>query len=169
MEAKIATKHTAELSAAAAKALVKHGQLTLLTAWYACDVQGEGANSIRLTVNLPGVPNSVAAVDSVINAGRELVKALRAGGGVSYRQDGSAAGFGGTGVDVFRAAVIASGLSLYAKTGMRPNRAYTPTAMIRAAGEMTGRKYKAREYDRASEDLSALCQLLKVAIGGEGL
>lgn len=60
------------------------------------------------------------------------------------------------GMDVLRARVVASGLRLYAKTGMKPNRAYTPTAMLRAASEMTGEKYKRGEYERAAADLTAL-------------
>ena len=38
-------------------------------------------------------------------------------------------------VNVFACAVIASGLRLYAKTGMKPNRAYTPSAMMLTALE----------------------------------
>jgi hypothetical protein len=54
--------------------------------------------------------------------------------------------FTGTGVQVYRAAVIKSGLKLYLKTGMKPNRAYTPSAMMRVASEITGKKFKARDY-----------------------
>jgi len=58
--------------------------------------------------------------------------------------------FTGSDVNIFRAAVMASGLRLYAKTGMKPNRAYTPTAMMRAASEITGRKFQARAYMAAA-------------------
>lgn len=60
------------------------------------------------------------------------------------------------GMDVFRARVVASGLRLYAKTGMKPNREYTPTNMLRAASAMTGEKYKRGEYLRAADDLTRL-------------
>ena len=56
-------------------------------------------------------------------------------------------------VEVFRAKVMASGLRLYAKTGMKPNRMYTPTAMMRCAAEITGRKFKARDYAGAAAAL----------------
>ena len=55
----------------------------------------------------------------------------------------------------YRAVVIKSGLKLYRDTGMRPNRAYTPTAMMRVASEITGKKFKARDYTGAIEALEA--------------
>lgn len=62
--------------------------------------------------------------------------------------------FSGRGaVDVYRALVIASGLELYAKTGMKPNRAYTPSAMMKAAREFTGKTLKARDYVGAAKAL----------------
>lgn len=47
--------------------------------------------------------------------------------------------FTGDQVDVFAMITLKSALSLYAKTGMKANRAYTPTAMMRTASRMTGR------------------------------
>lgn len=73
--------------------------------------------------------------------------------------------FVNAGMDVFRARVIATGLRLYAKTKMMPNRHYTPTAMLRAASEMTGEKYKRGEYLKAAADLTALAdEMQPVAI-----
>lgn len=67
---------------------------------------------------------------------------------------GSATVFSGKeAVDVFRATVIAGALELYAKTGMRANRAYTPKAMMQAAQEMTGETFKARDYAHAAVTL----------------
>lgn len=54
--------------------------------------------------------------------------------------------FTGEEVGVFAMITLKSALSLYAKTGMKVNRAYTPTAMMRTASRMTGRKFKARDY-----------------------
>lgn len=54
---------------------------------------------------------------------------------------------------IFRAIVIASALDLYAKTGMRANRAYTPTNMLRAAREITGRTFKRGQYADAAHAL----------------
>lgn len=64
--------------------------------------------------------------------------------------------FTGRGVDVFRAKVIASGLRLYAKTGMRPNRAWTPTAMLKAANALTGHVYRRGQYEAAACALDEL-------------
>jgi hypothetical protein len=64
-------------------------------------------------------------------------------------------------VDIFRLLAIASGLRLYAKTGMKPNRAYTPTAMLNAATQLTKKKYKRGEYVKAADDLTELANHLK--------
>lgn len=53
----------------------------------------------------------------------------------------------------FQAIVLASALKLYRTTGMKANRAYTPSAMMRTASAITGKKYKAREYEKAESDL----------------
>lgn len=62
---------------------------------------------------------------------------------------------GAAAVNVYRAAAIKAALGLYAKTGMQVNRAYTPSAMMRAAAEITGKKFKARDYAGAAAALSA--------------
>ncbi len=46
--------------------------------------------------------------------------------------------FTGEGITVYQMAVIASGLRLYARTGLKPNRAYTPSAMVRTARALLG-------------------------------
>ncbi len=64
--------------------------------------------------------------------------------------------FNGRGaVDVFRAITVASALRLYAKTGIKANRAYTPTAMLRVAAEYVGHPFKRGQYAEAAEELSA--------------
>ena len=62
---------------------------------------------------------------------------------------------GPAGVATYRAIVLKHGLMLYAKTGMKPNRAYTPTAMLRTAGQITGKAYKRGQYQEAIADLTA--------------
>ena len=52
-----------------------------------------------------------------------------------------------------RAIAIAKALELYANTGMRVNRAYTPAAMMRAAREITGLTFKPRAYLSAASAL----------------
>lgn len=68
------------------------------------------------------------------------------GGGMSFT--------GPKAVAVYRATVIASGLRFYIKTGMRLNRAYTPKAMMEVAAEITGKKFKARDYAGAEAALT---------------
>jgi hypothetical protein len=57
--------------------------------------------------------------------------------------------FTGTAIDLYQAAVIKSALKLYARTGMKANRAYTPSNMMRMATIITGQKFKARDYHGA--------------------
>ena len=61
--------------------------------------------------------------------------------------------FTGSDVEIFRAIVIAGALDLYAKTGMKANRAYTPSAMLRAAKEITGKTFKRGQYAQAAAAL----------------
>jgi hypothetical protein len=58
----------------------------------------------------------------------------------------------------YQAVVVAKALKLYAKTGMKANRAYTPTNMLRTAGNITGKKYKRGQYMVAHDDLMAMLQ-----------
>lgn len=67
---------------------------------------------------------------------------------------------GGLGMKVYTATVLASGLRLYAKTGMKPNSAWTPTAMIRKANELTGHVYRRGQYNMAAAALTELAAKL---------
>lgn len=49
--------------------------------------------------------------------------------------------------------VLRSAISLYLKTGMKANRAYTPTNMLRKAGEINGKIYKRGQLQIAYDDL----------------
>lgn len=60
---------------------------------------------------------------------------------------------GPDGVATYQAIVLKHGLALYAKTRMRPNRAWTPTAMLATAGKITGKTYKRGAYAQAVADL----------------
>ena len=72
-------------------------------------------------------------------------------------------------VNVFAMAAIASGLRLYAATGMRPNRMWTPKAMMEAASQhLNGRKFKSRDYEGAAKALSERVQAEKARIAEEG-
>lgn len=57
-------------------------------------------------------------------------------------------------VEVFRAKTLATALRLYAKTGMKPNRMYTPTNMLAAASQMTGKTFKRGQFEQAAQALS---------------
>jgi hypothetical protein len=88
---------------------------------------------------------------------------------ISYRSDGSAAVFAGPrAVNVFACAAVASALRLYARTGMKANRSYTPTNMLRFANTtlgLTGKKaFKRGQYIEAADALSAFVQAEKQAI-----
>jgi len=52
-------------------------------------------------------------------------------------------------IAVVRAMVIRSALKLYALTGIRANSEYTPANMLRAAAEITGKKFKRGQYTEA--------------------
>lgn len=80
-----------------------------------------------------------------------MTKQVREGTIESHGNGGMS--FTGGGVEIFRATSIASGLRLYAKTGMKPNRMWSPTAMLDAASNITGVKYKRGQYDQAADDL----------------
>jgi hypothetical protein len=74
--------------------------------------------------------------------------------------------------EAFRAIAIAHALRLYAKTGMKVNRAYTPTRMLQAASSMTGQTYKRGQYARAGEELQAWADAIKASlpiVGPEGM
>lgn len=90
---------------------------------------------------------------------------------ITYDSNGDARSFNGRGaVNVFAMAAIAAALRLYAKTGMQVNRAYTPTAMMRAARAHLGdtaKGIKARDYLGMSYALSARVQTEKARIAEE--
>jgi len=83
---------------------------------------------------------------------------------IDYRTNSCTGFIGPDAVAFYRATVIAGGLRLYAKIGMQPNRAYTPRAMMRAASEITGKKFKARDYLGAADALKVWADTMKAAL-----
>lgn len=67
-------------------------------------------------------------------------------------------------VALFRAVTIASGLRLYAKTGIKPNRSWTPTAMLAAATGITGKPYKRGQFLIAADDVDLWASTMKAAL-----
>jgi len=87
---------------------------------------------------------------------------------IEYDENGNARSFvGKEAVNVFAMAALAAGLRLYAKTGMKPNRAYTPKAMMQAAERHLGIKLKARDYEKAADLLSAKVQAEKARLANQ--
>ncbi len=68
---------------------------------------------------------------------------------------------GEAGVTIFQAVTLASALRLYAKTGMKPNRAYTPARMLATANELTGHNYRRGQYEAAAAALVELAERLR--------
>jgi hypothetical protein len=62
--------------------------------------------------------------------------------------------FEGAQVPVFVAVTLRSGIKLYAATGIKPNRMWTPKAMLAKASQITGKPFKARDYAGAIAALS---------------
>lgn len=56
-------------------------------------------------------------------------------------------------IEGYRALAIATALEFYAKTKRKINRSYTPTAMIKAANEITGHCYHRGQYTTAAAAL----------------
>jgi hypothetical protein len=78
------------------------------------------------------------------------------GGGITFA--------GPDAVALYRATAIEHGLRLYAKTGMKPNRAWTPSAMLQAATGITGKPYKRGQYVKAADDVKAWAVAMAAAL-----
>lgn len=63
--------------------------------------------------------------------------------------------------NIYRAIAIAKGCKLYARTGIKPNRAWTPTAMLKAVADITGTTYKRGDLLLAHDDLMAILEITK--------
>ena len=60
-----------------------------------------------------------------------------------------------TGPRLWQALAIKHALRLYAATGIKANRSYTPSNMLKAASKITGNAYKRGQYQEAVADLAA--------------
>ena len=54
---------------------------------------------------------------------------------------------------IFKAIVIRNAIEFYKRNGLKINSAYTPGAMLKAAEEITGKKFKRGQYDQAIDAL----------------
>lgn len=64
---------------------------------------------------------------------------------------------------LYQAKVVVQGLKA-CKKGSRLNRAYTPTALLRTAGNITGKVYKRGAYDQAVSDLQTWIEAMECAL-----
>ena len=64
-------------------------------------------------------------------------------------------------VNTFVMITLKSAIKLYIQTGMKANRAYTPTNMLRKAGELLGKTYKRGQLQQAHDDLAAKLEEIK--------
>lgn len=78
------------------------------------------------------------------------------GGGTTFQ--------GPDAVALFRAIALRSALKLYAKCGIKPNRAWTPTAMLQMAAGITQKRYKRGQYETAAADVEIWINTMKAAI-----
>lgn len=85
----------------------------------------------------------------------------------SYMQktaDGTVIFAGRDAVDLYRVTVLRSAIKLYAKTGIKATRLYTPTTMLRAAGGITGKTYRRGQFALAIADLSVVIEEMRANV-----
>ena len=63
-----------------------------------------------------------------------------------------------------RAVTVAQGLRMYAKHGMRITRMATPTRLLQAATQYTGKRYKRGAYLQAADDVMRWADEMKAAL-----
>jgi hypothetical protein len=80
------------------------------------------------------------------------------GSKIIHHADGATSFVGPEAVNVFACLTVASALKLYAKTGMKANRAYTPSNMLAFVERTTGQKFKRGQYMEAAEFLREWAQ-----------
>lgn len=82
--------------------------------------------------------------------------------------NGGMAFVGREAVNVFAMTAIASALELYARTGMKASRTYTPSAMLAAATRYTGKMFKRGQYLEAAQALREAAKQSADNINAEG-
>lgn len=71
--------------------------------------------------------------------------------------------FTGTGIELFQALAVANALDFWVKHHMTVNRAYTPKAMMKTASDITGLKFKPRDFTGAAKALREHAAKLRAA------
>ena len=75
--------------------------------------------------------------------------------------------FTGPAVDIYVAVTLTHGLRLYAATGIKPNRMWTPKNMMGMAAKLTGKTFKPRDYLAACDALEEWIANAKVSIDAD--
>ena len=57
-------------------------------------------------------------------------------------------------IRIFQAKAVRGAIRLYRDTGLKVNSMYTPTNMLRTAGQIVGKTYKRGQLKQAEDDLS---------------
>jgi hypothetical protein len=83
---------------------------------------------------------------------------------IKIHADGGMTFSGEKATRIYQAAVLAKGIELLRKHGIRVNRSFTPTNMIARAQEITGQKFKPRAYAEAQAALEAWIERAKAEI-----
>lgn len=84
---------------------------------------------------------------------------------LTYHPDGTASSFvGPDAVSMYRAALIATSLKLWVKTGIIPTRGFGITKMLAEATRITGKKYTRKTATQASADVTLFVQEMKAAL-----
>lgn len=65
---------------------------------------------------------------------------------------------------LYAAMTLASGLRLYAKSGIKLSRMHTPGNMLAAATRVTGKQYKRSQYLSAAADLDQWINTMRAAL-----
>lgn len=85
-------------------------------------------------------------------------------GQVEFSQStGTVAHVGQDGVGLYQARVVRQGLKA-CKNGMRLNRAYTPTNLMAMVLQITGKKFKLKQYDEAIAAMDAHISAAEAAV-----
>lgn len=84
---------------------------------------------------------------------------------IEYDQKGRGVAFvGKDAVNLYRAAMLASALKMYARSGIRMTRGLSPTRMLQEAKGYTGKGYKRGEYLEAAADVGVWVETMKTAL-----
>lgn len=76
--------------------------------------------------------------------------------------------FSGSDVDIFGMTVLAQGMRLYVKTGMKPAKGWTVTNMLNMAKQHLGKTFKRTQLLEAADELLAKANAAKALPKTEG-